>query len=98
MKYSNFAKISRLFQTRILYKDVFFLQYTVLINITLHILQGGFYRGLGLINLRWNNSNEVAVTDPIVRNYCIAKKIRTIPNYISVYVLFLFTSVRVVEK
>ena len=28
---------------------------------------------LGLIILKWNSINEVAVTDPIVRNHCIAK-------------------------
>ena len=72
MKYSNFAKISRLFQTSILYKDVFF--FFAIYCFNKHHLSHFTGSGLGLINLRWNNSNEVAVTDPIVRNYYIAKK------------------------
>ena len=35
-----------------------------------------YYAGsdLELIILKWNNINEVAVTGPVVRNHCIAKK------------------------
>ena len=42
MKYSNFGKILRLFQTStLLHKNVFFLHFfTMLINIALYILQG----------------------------------------------------------
>ena len=62
MKYSNFAKISRLFQTTILlHKNIFFA-----INFTFQLLKD-------CLN-ETNNINEVGVTDPIEENRCIAEK------------------------
>ena len=86
MKCSYFAKISRLFQTSILlHKNIFFA-----INSKFQLSKDRFskyhlmyYAGsdLGLIILKWNDINKVAVTDLTVRNRCIAKKFWTISNY-----------------
>ena len=70
MKYSYLQKYCPYFKGEYYYiRTFFFLQYTVLININLYFA-GGHLR---LIILKWNGINEVAITDAIVRNQCIAK-------------------------
>ena len=72
MKYSNFTNISLLFQTSLLlHRNIFCVTNSIFRppKDCFSVCRLMYFAGcnLGLIILKWNGINEVAVTDPIVR-------------------------------